>query len=254
MAGTGLLQGKNVIITGSARGIGEEYARGLAKAGASLALCDRNGGQLEETAHRLREQTGAAVVCREVDVTDEQQVDAFTASVLEQYGRIDGLVNNAGVLLRRKPEEMSREEWEFIMGVNVTGTFLFSKSVGKVMIGQRKGSIVNIASIGARQALSLRAAYCTSKAAVEHLTRCLAFEWGQHGVRVNAIAPGYTATDMNADLRSDPAVYARMVSEVPLGRFGMPADLVGTLVFLLSEASEYVSGQTIYVDGGKTTV
>lgn len=242
-----------VIVTGCARGIGLTYARGLGAHGAKLAICDIQDKAILERGRDL-EADGCEVMASRVDVTNPEEIDAFVQKVLDHFGHIDGLVNNAGVLLRRTPEEMSLEEWEFIQKVNVNGTFLFARAVGREMIKQREGSIVNIASIAAKQALDLRIGYCTSKAAVEHFTRTLAFEWGKHNIRVNAIAPGFIKSDMNADLRANPEIYNRMVSEVPLGRFGEPGDLLGTLLYFLSPASAYVTGQTIFVDGGKTTV
>lgn len=242
-----------IIITGCARGIGLTYARGLGSHGAKLAICDIQEEKIREVRQAL-ETSGCEVMASGVDVTDPDGVSAFVQKVIERYGRIDGLVNNAGVLMRRTPEEMAFEEWEFIQRVNVNGTFLFAQAVGKEMIKQKEGSIVNIASIAAKQALDLRIGYCTSKAAVQHFTRTLAFEWGKYNIRVNAIAPGFIKSDMNADLRANKEIYNRMVGEVPLGRFGEPDDLLGTLIYLLSPASTYVTGQTVFVDGGKTTV
>jgi NAD(P)-dependent dehydrogenase (short-subunit alcohol dehydrogenase family) len=244
---------KVVIITGCARGIGLTYARGLGAHGAKLAICDIQDEKIREVGQEL-EKSGCEVLTSRVDVTDPGDISDFIQQVLKKYGRIDGLVNNAGVLMRRTPEEMTLEEWELIQKVNVNGTFLFAQAVGLEMIRKREGSIVNIASIAARQALDLRIAYCTSKAAVQHFTRTLAFEWGKYNIRVNAIAPGFIKSDMNADLRANEEIYNRMVSEVPLARFGEPDDLLGTLMYLLSSASTYVTGQTIFVDGGKTTV
>ena len=244
---------KVVIITGCARGIGLTYAKGLGSHQAKLAICDIQDEKIFEVGQDL-EKSGCEVMASRVDVTNPGEIDAFVQQVIERFGRIDGLVNNAGVLMRRTPEEMKLEEWEFIQKVNVNGTFLFAQAVGKEMMRQREGSIVNIASIGAKQALGLRLAYCTSKAAVEHFTRTLAFEWGEYNIRVNAIGPGFIKSDMNADLRANKEIYNRMVSEVPLGRFGEPDDLLGTLIYLISPASAYVTGQTIFVDGGKTTV
>ncbi len=241
-----------IIVTGSAQGIGLTYARGLAGQGAKLALCDRQADKLAAAQAEVAA-AGAEVMAAPVDVTSPEQVQGFVAQTVARFGRIDALVNNAGVLLRRTPEEMTADEWDFIQDVNVRGTFLFAQAVGREMIKRREGAIVNIASIASRQALSLRLGYCTSKAAVEHFTRTLAYEWGRYNIRVNAIAPGYIKSDMNADLRANPAVYDKMVSEVPLGRFGEADDLLGTMVFLCSPAAAYVSGQTIYVDGGKTT-
>ncbi|MDR3563670.1 MAG: SDR family oxidoreductase [Negativicutes bacterium] len=246
------VEGRVIIVTGCAQGIGFNYARGLANHGARLAICDRQEDKLQMAENTLAA-IGNEVMAAPVDVTVPEQVQNFVTKTMERYGHIDALVNNAGVLLRRLPEEMTAEEWDFIQDVNVKGTFLFSQAAGREMIKRKHGAIVNIASIGSRQALSLRLGYCTSKAAVEQFTRTLAYEWGRYNIRVNAIAPGYIKSDMNADLRANPEIYNKMVSEVPLGRFGEADDLLGTLIYLCSPASAYVSGQTVYVDGGKTT-
>ena len=240
------------VVTGGAQGIGLNYVKGLAKAGARLAICDKQEDKVRSVEKDLKQQ-GYEIIADGVDVTNKLQIENFINKVVKNYNQIDVLVNNAGVLLRRMPEEMTEEEWDLIQDVNVKGTFLFSQIVGREMIKQKNGVIINIASIASRQALDRRLGYCTSKAAAEHLTRTLAFEWGKHNIRVNAIAPGYIKSDMNADLRANPDIYNKMVSEVPLGRFGEAEDLLGTLIYLCSEASKYVTGQTLYVDGGKTT-
>lgn len=246
------IAGKVAIVTGGGRGLGLTYAKALANAGALIAVCDKNADAMSELTDDFKN-NGLDVLALPVDVTVKAEVDEFVAKVIEKYGRIDCLVNNAGVLLRRTPEEMSEKDWDFMMDINVKGTFLFAQAVGTHMIRQGSGSIVNIASIGGKVALDRRLGYCTSKAAVEHFTRVLSFEWGKYNVRVNAIAPGYIKSDMNADLRADSVRYQAMVDDVPLGRFGDPQDLVGTILFLLSDGAGYITGQTIYVDGGKTT-
>lgn len=242
---------KVIIVTGASRGLGFTYAWHLAKCGAKVAICSHGTKAIQQAESHFR-QEHLPVFARTVDVSDGKAVQQFVTEVQTHFGRIDCLINNAGVLLRRLPEEMTEEEWDLIMDTNVKGTFLFAQAVGKVMIQQGCGSIVNVASIGGKVALSRRSGYCTSKAAVEHLTRTLADEWGKYQIRVNAIAPGYIKSDMNADLRADPVQYQNMVADVPLGRFGEAEDLVCTAIFLCSEASAFVTGQTIYVDGGKT--
>ena len=246
------VQDKVIIVTGASRGLGFAYAWHLAKCGAKVAICSHGAEGLQMAQKRFSDE-GLSVFAQVVDVSDSAAVERFVDSVQAEYGRIDALINNAGVLLRRTLEEMTEAEWDYIMDTNVKGTFLFAQAVGKYMIQQGGGSIVNIASIGGKVALGRRLGYCTSKAAVEHFTKVLADEWGKYQVRVNAIAPGYIKSDMNADLRADPVMYQQMVSDVSLGRFGEPEDLVCTAIFLCSEASSFVTGQTIYVDGGKTT-
>lgn len=244
------VKGQTVVITGASRGIGLTFAQELGKAGARLALC-ANEPEITEVASGLREK-GMDAFGRVVDITSKEDVVQFMRETVDTYGRIDVLVNNAGVLLRRTPEEITEQEWDFIQDVNVKGTFLCSQSAGVSMREAGRGSIINMASIAATRALSLRLAYCTSKAAVAQFTRSLACEWGRYGIRVNAIAPGYIVSDMNKDLRADPETYRQMVADVPLGRFGEQTDLVGMLIYLASSASQYVTGQVFYVDGGKT--
>lgn len=243
---------KVIIVTGAGRGLGLNYAKNLAKFGAKLAICDKMSENITQVKTIFKEE-GIDLLAQVVDVTCKEEIDNFVNQVMSTYGQIDCLVNNAGVLLRRTPEEMTEDEWNFIMDVNMKGTFLFSQAVGKHMIDSRRGSIINVSSVGGKVSLYDRLGYCTSKAAVEHFTRVLAYEWGKYNVRVNAIAPGYIKSDMNADLRADPVRYKAMVDDVPLGRFGDPADLIGTVVFLCSDAAAYITGETIYVDGGKTT-
>jgi len=246
------IKDKVIIVTGAGRGLGLNYASNLVKFGAKVAICDKMEENVVNAEKTIKEE-GFDILAQVVDVTCKEQIDNFVNQVIKTYGRVDCLVNNAGVLLRRTPEEMTADEWDFMMDVNMKGTFLFSQAVGKHMIDARQGSIINIASIGGKVALYGRLGYCTTKAAVEHFTRVLAYEWGKYNVRVNAIAPGYIKSEMNADLRADPVRYKAMVDDVPLGRFGEPDDLIGTLVFLCSNASAFITGQTIYVDGGKTT-
>jgi len=214
--------------------------------------CDNKPEILESAVKELNE-AGYSVYGEAVDVTNREQVEKFINNTIAHYGRIDCLINNAGVLLRRTPEEMTEQEWDLIMDVNMKGTFLCTQAVGKYMIKDGGGDIINVASIGAKVALGLRLGYCTSKAAIQHFTSVLADEWGKYNIRINAIAPGYIKSDMNADLRADPVKYKAMVDDVPLGRFGDAEDLLGTIIFLCSGASNFISGQTIYVDGGKTT-
>ena len=243
---------KVIIITGGNSGLGFSYAKMLAQYGAYVAICGHSLSQLQKAVNELA-LDGIRVFSQQADVTDELSVQKFVHAVTKCFGRIDVLINNAGVLFRRTPEETRTEEWDRTIDTNVKGTFLFSREVGTYMIQQRSGSIINVSSIAAKCALDRRLAYCTSKAAVEHFTKVLAYEWSRYGIRVNAIAPGYIASDMNADLRADPIQYQRIIDDVPLRRFGQPQDLHGTILFLCSDASAFITGQTIYVDGGKTT-
>jgi NAD(P)-dependent dehydrogenase (short-subunit alcohol dehydrogenase family) len=242
------IQGKVAVVTGGAMGLGFEYAKALLTSGAKVAICDIDIENLEPAVkelNRFGEATGYVV-----NVTSEQEVSQFANQVFEQYGRIDILINNAGVVQRKTVEDMDGFEWDRVMDVNVKGTFLCSKYFGQYMKQQQNGKIVNISSIAGRKGMELRLAYCSSKAAIEHFTRTLARDWAPFQIQVNAIGPGYIATRMNEDMRNDRIVYKKLVDSIPAGRFGEAADLIGTLLYLVSPASNYVSGQTIFVDGG----
>ncbi|MBI1353029.1 MAG: glucose 1-dehydrogenase [Acidobacteria bacterium] len=249
------LRGKTALITGGSRGLGAEMAEGLAEAGASLFLLARRAQWLEPTLAAFREQ---GFVCHGTlcDVSDADQVEAAVRAADEKLGRIDILVNNAGVTWGAPPEEMPLDKWRQVVDVNLTGTWLFSQCVGRRMLAQGGGSIVNVASIaglvgsvGAEMSIP---AYAASKAGVLGLTRELAARWGRRGIRVNAVAPGFFPSRMTEKLleRMQPQYEA----QVPLGRVGRAGELKGVVVFLASEAASYITGQTIVVDGGATAV
>jgi len=247
------IKDKVAVITGGAHGIGIAYAIGLLEQGAKVAVCDVNETFLSEAKETLAK-FGEAVMIGCVDVTSPSQIDKFVQKTLRTFGSIDILVNNAGVLIRKFPEEMYEDNWDYVMDINVKGTFLFSTAVGRTMIAaKKKGKIINISSQAGYRAADRRLVYCTSKAAIIHFTKTLAHEWGKYGINVNAIAPGHIKTDMNEDLRSNVELYQGMKNEIPLGDFGMPEDIIGTLTYLSSSASDYVTGQTIAVDGGLIT-
>lgn len=246
------LQGRVAIVTGGSRGLGAEFAEGLAEAGASLMLCARRDEWLLPGVEALRGRgfTAHAMRC---DVANAADVQAVADATLERFGRIDILVNNAGVSWGERPEAMTLAQWQKVIDVNLTGAFLCSQAAGRAMLKQGYGRIINIASIAGFQANvngPYYAGYAASKAGVMALTRELAASWGRHGIRVNAIAPGFFPSRL-----SDAAI--RLVEEglkrtTPLGRVGQPGELKGVVVFLASDASNYITGQTIVVDGGGT--
>ena len=241
------VEGKVAVVTGAGRGLGYEYAKTLLKEGAKVCICDVNVQSIQQAKKELN--GFGELNSYIVNVASEQEVIEFARNIFDKYGRIDILVNNAGVVQRKSIEDMDEKEWNRVMDINVKGTFLCSKYLGNYMKGTG-GKIVNISSISGRKGLDLRLAYCTSKASIEHFTRTLAREWGPYNIQVNAIGPGYIKTKMNEDLRNNKVIYQSMLESIPLGRFGEPIDLVGTLLFLVSQASDYVTGQTIFVDGG----
>jgi NAD(P)-dependent dehydrogenase (short-subunit alcohol dehydrogenase family) len=242
------IKNKIAVVTGGAQGLGFVYTKALLSSGAKVVICDLGKERVEQAVAELR--TYGDVSGFETDVTNEGDVQDLVRQVIEKHGQIDILVNNAGVIQRVAAENMDGAEWDRVMNVNLKGTFLCCRYFGEHMKKNRKGKIVNISSVAGKKALDLRLAYCTSKAGIAHYTKTLAAEWGPDQIQVNAIGPGYIKTSMNEDLRKDPVRYQQMVNDVPLGRFGEPNELVGTLLYLVSPASDYVTGQTIFVDGG----
>jgi gluconate 5-dehydrogenase len=247
------LSGRVAIVTGGGSGIGRQLAEGLAEAGADLVLCARKPERCEQAAEELRA-LGVRTLGLGCDVRDPAQVQAVVDRARAEFGRIDVLVNNAGTSWGAPPEDYPLEGWQKVIDVNLTGVFLCSQAAGRAMIAQGSGKIVSVASIaafaGAPPELMDTVAYNAAKGGVVSFTRDLATKWARHGINVNAIAPGWFPTDMNKVLLdARPDAY---LEYIPLRRFGGPDDLKGAVVFLASRASDYVTGQTIVVDGGQT--
>jgi len=247
------LTGRVAIVTGASRGLGEEMAEGLAEAGAALMICARREQWLTPTLERFRG-LGFRAEGLVADASNPANVQAVVDKTMAAYGRIDILVNNAGISWGAAPEEMPLDKWQKVIDVNLTGVFLFAQAAGRVMIEQQFGKIVNIASVaafgGAPPDLMNAVAYNASKAGVVGFTRDLATKWAQHGINVNAIAPGWFPSDMNkALLDTNPEPY---LEHIPLRRFGGPDDLKGAVVYLASRASDFVTGQVVVVDGGQS--
>ena len=242
------LDGKAAIVTGATRGLGQGIALGLAEAGADLALVAR--GDLSETRRRV-EALGRRCLAIPADLSDKDCVPTIVDTTVGKLGGIDILVNNAGIIRRAPLTEFTEKDWDDVMDVNLRSLFFLSQAVARVMIGQgRGGRIVNIASMLSFQGGILVPSYTASKSAVLGLTRLLANELAPHGINVNAIAPGYMATDNTKPLRDDPVRNKAILDRIPAGRWGTPEDLQGAAVFLASAASAYMQGYTIAVDGG----
>ena len=246
------LRGRVAIVTGGSRGLGAEFAEGLAEAGASLMLCARRDEWLVPGVEALRGRgfTAQAMRC---DVSNGEQVQAVVDATVERFGRVDILVNNAGVSWGERPETMTLAQWQKVIDVNLTGAFTFSQAAGREMLMRQYGRIINIASIAGLQGNvngPYYAGYAASKAGLMGLTRELAASWGRHGIRVNAIAPGFFPSRMSD--ASIKLVEDGIKKTTPLGRVGQPGELKGVAVFLASDASNYITGQTIVVDGGGT--
>lgn len=251
-AGLDWLSGRSVIVTGGGRGIGKAIARAFAAEGARTALVGRNSETLEEAVAEIRSAGGTAKGFV-ADVTDEHAVEAMVAGVVASFGRVDVLVNNAGVNPYYKPaEHTALAEWRQIIDVDLTGVFLVCKHVGRVMIEAGSGSIVNISSMAGHVGFPRSTAYCAAKGGVELMTKQLALDWARKGVRVNAVAPGYVATDLTRGLRDHPVLGERVMANTPLGRVAEADEIAGICLYLASPAASYVTGQSLLVDGGWT--
>ena len=248
------LGGKTAIVTGGGRGLGQYMAEALSEAGANVVLCSRKKEALEEVKEGIEEKGGKALALA-CDVTEPDDVENVVSETEERFGAIDILVNNSGATWGAPPLEMPLEKFDQVMWVNVRGTFLMSQAVGRRMIERGEGGkIVNIASIaglvGGRPDYMQTIGYNSSKGAVISMTRDLATSWAQHGINVNAIAPGWFPTKMSSGLIEQ--FEDKMLEDIPLKRFGSPEDIKGVILFLASPAANYVTGQTIVVDGGQT--
>ena len=243
------LDGKIALVTGSARGLGKEIALGLSQYGASLVLADI--AYPEKTAEQVAA-TGARCIAVKTDISNEAEVKNLSEEATSEFGKVDILINNAGVtqLTYTPTEELPVEEWDQVMGINLRGTFLCCKYLGGSMIKTGGGNIVNIASTAGIVGVQRAPAYCASKAGVILLTKSLALEWAQQGVRVNAIAPHYLETEFTQGLRDSVKIYKALTKQIPMKRFGKTRELVGAILFLASDTSSYVTGSVIPVDGG----
>lgn len=244
----GRLDGKVAIVTGAARGIGAAIALRYASEGAHLALCDMNLAGVETIAKQARDDHAVQTLAMQTNVTERLQVQDFVKSIVATFGTIDVLVNNAGIFYNAPFEEQTDEQWNQIMNVNVNGTFMMSQEVIRHWLANdRGGTLVNLASISASVAFVNSSAYCTTKAAVASLTRCLALEYGPKGIRANSMAPGIIDTTMLPS-EEDNERWAR--EKLPLRRLGQPADVADVALFLASDESRYITGDMLYVDGG----
>ena len=242
------MKGKNAVITGGARGIGEAIAVTMARMGANIIIWDVLEEQANATAAKLAKDHGIKAAGRAVDVTKADSVDAAVEAAVQEFGSIDILVNNAGITRDGLIIRMKEEDWDLVLAINLKGVWQCTKSVGKVMLKARKGAIVNIASVVGVMGNAGQANYSASKAGVIGLTKTSAKEFAPRGVRVNAVAPGYIRTAMTDKLTDEQR--QRMQDLIPLNELGTPEDVADAVVFLASEASRYITGQTINVCGG----
>ena len=247
---------KVAVVIGGTGGIGEAIAYGLAEYGAKVVVGGRNKDRAAEVVNSIESKLKAAAVAYTVDVTDEKSMAAFADQVLAKFGTVDILVNSQGVNIKKPATEFPLGEWETMFNVNVTGIMLSCREFGKVMVARKSGKVINISSVrGARATLwGGNEAYCATKGAVDMITRSLAAEWAPYNINVNAIAPTWVATKLAEQTLQDPAKLARGLANVPLKRIGQPADVIGLSVFLASPASDFITGQIMYLDGGATAV
>ncbi|MET8311340.1 3-oxoacyl-ACP reductase family protein [Micromonospora sp. NPDC005173] len=245
------LHGKVAIVTGAGRGLGRSMAAALVEAGASVTVAARTASELDAFVEEAKEAGGQALACP-TDITDEAAVERMIAATVETFGRVDVLVNNSGIVASTPLLDQSSAEWDRVLATNLRGTFLATRAAGRHMVAQGAGKVINIASNFALQGVANHAAYSASKAAVIGFTRSIAMEWARSGVQVNAIAPGYFATPLNAEMREDADAMAKVVRAIPARRIGEPEELKPWLLLLASSASDFMTGEVIVIDGGQS--
>ena len=248
---TASLHGKTAIVTGGSKGIGSAMALGLGHQGADVAIVSRNVAEGEQIAAQIRAmgRHALAIAC---DVTNKASVDAMVQKAMDAFGHIDILINNAGMNIRKPVIEVEESDWDTVLDTNLKGIFLVAQSVGQKMIPQKKGKIINIASIAAAVGLPNLAAYCASKGGIAQLTKVMALEWAEHNIQVNAVAPAYILTPMTQGLLENPERLNWILGMTPMGRLGTMEEVAGPVMFLASDWSNYVTGTVLMVDGGWT--
>ncbi|MEZ6032715.1 MAG: SDR family oxidoreductase [Planctomycetaceae bacterium] len=243
------VSGQNVLITGGSRGIGRAIAEGFAARGARVLICSRSQDSVD-TAVREMTAAGLSITGLTCDVSHPEQIRTAVEKAIEQLEHIDTLINVAGVNRRQRAETFTAEDFDFILDTNLRGAFLMSLEVGRHMIERSSGTQINVESLNTWMPLKGVLPYAMSKFGMQGMTRGLALEWGRHGIRVNSLAPGFVLTDLTKKLWADPTMQAWNEANAPLGRLAQPEDMIGTAVFLASQASAFMTGQTLYVDGG----
>ncbi len=244
------LKDKIAVVTGSTKGIGRAIAEGYANEGATVVVCGRSVDLANALAEELTNQGKKALAMR-LDVADGDSIAQVFDEVVARFGRIDILVNNAGISpIYKRAEDTPLETWDQIMRTNLTGTFLCCQAAGRVMIQQKSGKIINMTSVGGEVALPRLVAYCASKGGIVLVTKVLAAEWAEHNIQVNGIGPSYVETEFTTGLRDNERIYESLKNMNPMKRFAQPEEIVGAAVFLASSDSNFITGQTIFVDGG----
>jgi NAD(P)-dependent dehydrogenase (short-subunit alcohol dehydrogenase family) len=245
------LTGKVAIVTGAGRGLGYHFSLALARYGADVVVCSRTGSELEKVAADV-EQLGRRALIQSLDLRNIKSIQPMIDETVKAFGRIDVLVNNAGINRPQWALEVTEENWDLVINTNLKGLFFCAQAAGQVMLRQRKGKIINISSDAGTVGLPRRAAYCASKGGVNLLTKVLAIEWAEYHINVNAIAPAFIETPLTQPMFKEKGFREYVLGNTPLGRVGKPADLTGAVVFLASEASDYMTGHVMLIDGGWT--
>lgn len=249
------MTGKTSVITGGASGLGKQMADALAQAGSDIVLAQRSLEPVQELARTLSERYGVRAIAVQCDVSSQKDVQLLVDTAMHSFGKIDVLINNAGIIKIGDTAAMPAQDWQKVLDTNLNGTFYCSQAVGRVMINQRRGSIINIASMSGLIVNSPQpaASYCVSKAAIIQLTKCLAAEWALHNIRVNAVAPGYFKTEITKkSIEAGGPKIERWLSLTPMNRFGSPPEIEGIILYLASEASTFATGGVFVIDGGYT--
>lgn len=245
------LSGKTAIVTGGGRGLGRAFAQELLEAGANVTVASRTQADLDAVAAQAEGMAGRALACA-MDVTDEDSVQAMVDRTLAEFGRIDILVSNSGVIETIPLVDQTTAGWDRVIDTNLRGTFLVTRAVGRHLVPQRSGKVITVASHFGLFGVANHAAYSASKAAIIAFTRAMAIEWARYNIQVNAIAPGYFATDLNAELRADEELTAKVTRGIPLRRMGTPGELGPWVRLLAGPASDFMTGEVIVVDGGQS--
>lgn len=244
------LTSKVAIVTGGTKGLGLGIAQGLAQAGANIVVCSRTAVDCDRVAQEIKDEYGVDTLSRPTDVSKADAISGLIEDAMAKFGKIDILVNNAGTAVTKKAEDLTMAEWDYVMDVNLRGVFMLAQAVGRKMIEQKSGKIINIASIFGMVGDKAVLPYLASKGAVLQMTRGLALEWTKHNIQVNAVAPGYVMTPMNEKELSEEKVYNYITGKIPMRRLGTAEEIAGAVVYLASGAANYVTGTTIAVDGG----
>jgi 2-deoxy-D-gluconate 3-dehydrogenase len=244
------LKEKSGIVTGGGSGIGKAIAKGLVQAGAEIVIVGRNRERLEKAATEI-EKFGGPVIALQADISKIEEIKKVVDRAVKEFGKIDFIFNNAGIIRRSPSEEFTEKDWDETISTNLKGPFFLAQAVARVMISQkRKGKIINTSSLSAVQGGKRVPAYAASKGGLSQVTKSMSNDWAKYNILVNAIGPGWVKTELTEPLQQDRERYAEITNRIPLGRWADPEDLMGAAVFLASDASDYITGQTIFVDGG----